>query len=293
YREAGLRWIAGADLYSEQFHFNYFPPSAVLFAAWSSLPFQLGGALWRIANMAVFAFGVWRLSRLSEGVPSSARFLITTVVTVVLSASAARYGQMTLAMSGLMMAAVADAEDEAFWRAAFYAALAVALKPLAVVLVLVLLVIYPRLSWRMIIALAVVFLLPFLCQQPDYVWRQYAAVPAMLATRAGIQSEWQHVFALFDTLGWTATDAQETVIRGVSAVFVLLLCWRVRRREPDIGVALSIYALASCYILLFGSGTERNTYAMMTPVVGLLAGIAWDSRDRRLLGLMAAIVTIM
>ena len=133
YREAGLRWLDGQDLYPAQFRFNYFPPSAVLFAAWSSLPFQLGGALWRIANIAVFAFGVWRLSHASDGSHSSTRFLIASVVTVILSDSAARYGQMTLAMAGFMMAAVADAEGGALWRAAVYAALAMAPKPLAVV----------------------------------------------------------------------------------------------------------------------------------------------------------------
>lgn len=293
YREAGLRWLAGQDLYSAQFRFNYFPPAAVLFAAWSSLPFQLGGALWRVADIAVFAFGVWRLSNSSEEPRSSTRFFIATVVTVILSASAARYGQMTLAMSGFMMAAVADVERGALWRAAAYAALAVALKPLAVVLVLLLLAIYPRLSWRLIITLALFFLLPFLFQHSDYVWRQYVAVPAMLATRAGQRYEWQHVFGLLDTLGWTATSAQETVIRGASAVFVLFLCWRVRQRAPDIGVALPIYALATCYILLFGSGTERNTYAMMTPVVGLVTAKALDSQDRRLLVLMSSVIAIM
>ncbi len=115
----------------------------------------------------------------------------------------------------------------------------------------------------------------------------------MLATRAGQPYEWQHVFTLFDTLGWTATSAQETVVRAASAVFVLFLCWRVRRRAPDVGVALVIYALATCYILLFGSGTERNTYAMMTPVVGLVAATAWDIRDRLGLTLMSAVIAVM
>jgi len=293
YREAGLRWVGGQDLYPAQFRFNYFPPSAVLFAALSWLPFQLGGALWRIANIALFAFGVRRLSDASNTSRSSARFLIASVVTVILSDSAARHGQMTLAMAGFMMAAVADAERGALWRAAVYAALAVALKPLAAVLVLLLFAIYPRLSWRMAIALAAFFLLPFLFQHPDYVWRQWAAVPAMLATRAGQQYEWQHVFTLFSTLGWTATSVQEAAIRGLSAVFVLFLCWRVRQRAPDMGVALAVYALATCYILLFGSGTERNTYAMMTPVIGLVAATAWDSRNRGLLGLMSAVMAIM
>jgi hypothetical protein len=294
YREAGLRWLSGQDLYPAQFRFNYFPPSAVLFAALSWLPFQLGGALWRIANIALFAFGVRRLSDASDTAHSSTRFLIATVVTVILSDSAARHGQMTLTMAGFMMAAVADAERGALWRAAVYAALAVALKPLAAVLVLLLFAIYPRLSWRMAIALAAFFLLPFLFQHPDYVWRQWAAVPAMLATRAGQQQyEWQHVFTLFTTLGWTATSVQEAVIRGASAVFVLFLCWRVRQRAPDMGVALAVYGLATCYILLFGNGTERNTYAMMTPVVGLVAATAWDTLNRGLLGFMSAVMAVM
>ncbi len=294
YREAGLRWLQGQDLYPAQFRFNYFPPSAVLLAGWSWLPFGLGGALWRIANIAVFAFGLWTLSHHTDPTPSSRRFLIATVVTVVLSASAARYGQMTLAMAGLMMAAVVYAEAGALRRAAVCIALAVALKPLAVVLLLLLVVIYPRLLWRTGVALAVLFLLPFLFQHADYVWRQYAAVPDMLATRAQPNYDWQqNIFGLLDKLSWTATDGGQAVASGAIAVLVLLLCWRVRRHAPAIGVALSVYALASCYILLFGSGTERNTYAMLAPVIGLVAAAAWDARDRRLLGLISAVILIM
>ena len=294
YREAGLRWLHGQDLYPAEFRFNYFPPSAVLFAAWSWLPFVLGGALWRIANIAVFAFGLSTLSDCTERAPSSRRFLIATVVTVVLSASAGRYGQATLAMAGLMMAAVAYAEAGALRRAAACAALAVALKPLAVVLVLLLAAIYPRLLWRLGVALVAVFAMPFLFQHTDYVWRQYAAVPAMLATRAQPNYDWQqNIFGLFDKLSWTATNAEQAIVSGACAAVVLFLCWRVRRHAPAIGSALSVYALASCYILLFGSGTERNTYAMLAPVIGLVAAAAWGSRDRRLLGFISAVILIM
>jgi hypothetical protein len=293
YREAGLRWLQGQDLYPAQFRFNYFPPSAVFFAAWGWLPFGLEGAIWRMANISVFAFGLWRISSCGQRPIPTARFLIATVVTVVLSASAARYGQLTLAMSGLMMAAVADVEGGQLWRAAVYAALAVALKPLALVLALLLVAIYPRLLWRTAIALALFFLLPFLFQHTDYVLRQYAAVPAMLQTRAHQHYEWQHIFGLLDKLGWVATNAQETIVRAVGAVFVLFLSRRVRRRAPGIGAAISLYALATCYILLFGSATERNTYAMLAPIIGLTAATAWHARDRYLLGLMTALAWIM
>ena len=294
YREAGLRWLNGQDLYPAEFKFNYFPPSAVLFAGWSWLPFGLGGAIWRILNIAVFAYGLWSLSNRAEPTPSSQRFFVATVVTVVLSGSAARYGQMTLAMAGLMMAAVALVETGALWRAAACAALAVALKPLAIVLLLLLVAIYPRLLWRCGVALAVLFLMPFLFQHPDYVWRQYAAVPAMLATRAHPNYGWQqNIFGLLDKLFWSATDVGQTVTNGALAVAVMFLCWRARRHAPAIGVALAIYGLASCYILLFGSGTERNTYAMLAPVIGLVAVTALEAWDRRLLAFVGSLILIM
>jgi hypothetical protein len=294
YRDAGLRWLHGEDLYPAQFRFNYFPPSAVFFAAWSWLPFGLEGALWRVANIAVFAFGLWRINSCGEQPIPPARFFIATVVTVVLSASAARYGQLTLAMSGLMMAAVADVEEGgALWRAAIYLALAVALKPLAVVLALIVVTIYPRLLSRTAIALGVCFLLPFLFQHTDYVLRQYADIPAMLQIRSHQRYEWQHLFGLLEKVGWTPTSAVQTIMTGAFAVFVLFLSWRVTQRAPAVGAALTTYGLAACYILLFGTATERNTFAMLAPVIGLVAAMAWHSRDRYLLALMSAIAWIM
>jgi len=293
YRDAGQRWLHGQDLYPAQFRFNYFPPSALFFAAFSWLPFGLEGVIWRIVNIAVFAFGVWRISGCGERPIPTSRFFIATVVTVVLSASAARYGQLTLAMSGLMMAAVAEVESGALWRAAILIALAVALKPLALVLALVLVAIYPRLLARTTIAVALFFLLPFLFQHTDYVLRQYADVPTMLAARSHQRYEWQHLFGLLGKLGWETSNAQENVITGATAVFVLFLCWRVRQRAPAVGIAVTLYGLATCFILLFGTATERNTFAMLAPVIGLAAAMAWHTRDRDLLGFFSAVAWIM
>jgi alpha-1,2-mannosyltransferase len=293
YRDAGLRWLHGEDLYPAQFRFNYFPPSALFFAAFSWLPFGLEGAIWRVANIAVFAFGVWRISGCGERPIPASRFLIATIVTVVLSASAARYGQLTLAMSGLMMAAVADVENGALWRAAILMALAVALKPLALVLALLLVAIYPRVLWRTTAAVGAFFLLPFVFQNTDYVLRQYAEVPVMLAARSHQHYEWQHLFGLLEKLGWVTTETEQALVTGAAAVFVLLLCWRVRKRAPAVGAALTLYGLAACYILLFGTATERNTFAMLAPIIGLAAAMAWHTRDRDLLGFFSAVAWIM
>ena len=159
YRDAGLRWLHGEDLYPAQYRFNYFPPSAVFFAVFSGMPYGIEGALWRIANIAVFAAGLWRLGAHGDETATARHFMISTVVTVILSASAARYGQLTLAMSGLMMATATDLEEGHLWRAAIFAALAVAMKPLAVVLALLLFAVYPRARWRVALALLVFFVL--------------------------------------------------------------------------------------------------------------------------------------
>ena len=293
YRDAGLRWLHGDDLYPVQFRFNYLPPSAVFFAAWNWLPFPVEGAVWRIANIAVFALGLWRISALGGGSKTRMRFLLATIITIALSASAARYGQLTLAMSGLMMIAVADLEAGLLWRAAMFAALAVVMKPLAVVAWLTLAAVYPRLRWRAAITLVFFLLLPFLFQKTDYVFRQYAAVPAMLEARANQHYHWQHLFGLFEMLGWVATNLQQTLIRGIGAAVVLYLSWRTKRRTPSIGVGLTLYALATCYILLLGSATERNTYGMLAPFIGLMAATAWETRDGRRLALMGGLASIM
>ena len=290
YREAAARWRGGQNLYPAHFRFNYFPTSAVFFLPWTSLSFALGGAIWRALNVLVFALGVWRVCALWQ--KSTARFLATTIVAILLSDSAARYGQMTLAMAGLMMLAVAEVERGAAWRAAIFCALAVAMKPLAIVLLLTMAVIDWRISWRIAVACAGVFLIPFLAQHPDYVLRQYAAVPGMLAARADQPYVWQHLFALLGSLGWATTDIEQTLVRGVVALFVLILCRRVLQRRPEIGVALYLYALTACYILLFGSATERNTYAMMGPIIGLLATHAWCAKDRLLFGAMSTLTLV-
>ena len=293
YRDAGLRWLHGEDLYPAQYRFNYFPPSAVFFAVFSGMPYGIEGALWRIANIAVFAAGLWRLGAHGDETATARHFMIATVVTVILSASAARYGQLTLAMSGLMMATATDLEEGHLWRAAIFAALAVAMKPLAVVLALLLFAVYPRARWRVALALLVFFVLPFLFQHPDYVLRQYAAVPGMLEARALQRYEWQHLFGLLEKLGWTVTSVEQTILTGTAAVFVLFLCWRMRSHPPAIGGGLAFYGLASCYILLFGAGTERNTFALIAPVIGLASARAWQSKDLGTLALLGALTLLM
>ena len=115
----------------------------------------------------------------------------------------------------------------------------------------------------------------------------------MLEARANQHYQWQHLFGLLEVVGWVATNFQQTVIRGIGAAVVLYLTWRTKRRTPSIGAGLTLYALATCYILLLGSATERNTYGMLAPFIGLMAAASWETRDGRRLALMSGLASIM
>ena len=289
YRDAALRWQSGQDLYPAELNFNYFPTFAAFFAPVARMPFAVGDAVWHMLNIVLFALGVRRMSGLGARAETPARFLIASLVTILLSASAARHGQATLAMAGLMLFAVADVECRSPWRAAVFSVLAVAVKPPAVVLMLVLVAVYPRLLWRTAVALAIVFCGTLFLQAPDYVLHQYAAVPDMLLERGRRGGDWDHLFRAFSGFGWDLGQAEQTLIRGAGAILVLLLCWLARRRAPTVGPAFATYTFAASYILLLGSGTEGNTYAMMGPIIGLLAASAWQDKAHARFVSMAAL----
>ena len=67
----------------------------------------------------------------------------------------------------------------------------------------------------------------------------------------------------------------------------------MRSHPPAIGGGLAFYGLASCYILLFGAGTERNTFALIAPVIGLASARAWQSKDLGTLALLGALTLLM
>jgi len=280
YRETGFRWREGLDLYPAELYFNYFPSAALFFVPWTWLPFDVGGAIWRAVNIGVFALGLWHFTSVTElsrfGSRARSAFLIASLFTIVLCWTAARYGQITLMMAGMMMMAVADIQRGAFWRAAIVASVAVALKPHAVVLLLALIVVYPRLRWRALIVCAVLALVPFLFQEPRYVLSQYVFIPEMLQTRSGRTDRlFAHIFDFLGSIGLETSSLQQVFVRMISAIFVLFLCWRTARRKPSPGVAFYFYTFTSCYILLLGAGIEPNTYAMMGPIIGLLAACTW------------------
>ncbi len=269
YRNAALRFGAGEPLYAGG-RFLYFPTAAALFAPLTELPYALGAGLWRSLNLVVFAAGVQALCRSLPG--GGQKMLVpVSLVSAALAWSAARHGQMTLCMGGCMMLGAAAVQRAGEQRAALWLALGVALKPHALALQLVVAAgSRPAFAYFGLASLGAVLLL-FVGRDGGYVLAQLATLPQIFELRMdwGDQRPSPHVFGLLATLGIVVSTFTRNVLRVACALAVLEACRRLRRGAGPEGVALPLYALSTFAILLLGHGTERSTYALMAPVLGI------------------------
>ena len=294
YRNAVWNWFAGEPLYNLQGHgFLYLPQEAFVFAPWAVLPHPACELVWRWSIIGILALSVARLTRLLNG--DGRWFFAMSATSTVLAWGCARNGQSTLIITALMILAVADLSEKRWWRATFLLSLAFAFKPLAIVLIMLAAVVYPRMSWRLAIGLLLVALVPFATQRPEYVLSQYRACQQNLQITfdVGETSLWAQFFSMLKVAGIDLPSTARTAIRLVAASATLFACWQAVRNLSPQRAAYYVFALAACYLMLFNSRTEGNTYAMVGPVYGvLLAESAYLLKNRRSTSWMIAAVVL-
>ncbi|MDJ0957694.1 MAG: glycosyltransferase family 87 protein [Arenicellales bacterium] len=281
YRDAAIHWLNTEPLYNTAYYgFIYLPQSALLFTPFAYIPAFLGTSLWPVLNIGMFAVGIYSFAQLASRRYRSELFLPMTIVSIAMAMGAAKSGQMTLIMAGLMMVALVDLTEKNWWRAASMLILSLAFKPLSIVLILLVAVLYPRARIPLLVALAVLLLVPFTLQDPGYVWEQYAT---NLQTITHIANETREIqFAqVFWMLGSAGVDIPDTVqfaIRLLFAMLTLGLGWWLRgKQEPDT-FAIYLYSLAVIYLMLFNTRTENNTYVMLAPALAVFTVWAFQSQ---------------
>ncbi len=299
YREGAVYWMASTTIFADPGvgGFVYLPQAAILFIPFALLPVAACEVVWRFVTISVFAFGIFRFAHLGRRSPAQDLFPLMTLVSLPMAWDCARNGQATLAMTGLMLLAVADISRESWWRAVLWLSLAVAVKPLAIVLALLVMAVHRPLSWRLPAGLAAMALFPFVTQHPSYVLGQYAAFWSSLtkAVHVGVVAHgWTTPFTALRVAGIAVPERAQTVMRATAAAATLAIFWLGRRRFDDARLAGFAYCLAAVYLILFSPRTENNTYAMLGPAIGLLLARAVLVEKRTaegvLLGLTVAVL---
>ena len=273
YSDAGRKWIESQALYSYSRGFVYSPLIAAFFALFSWMPFSLGAALWRLLDLAIFIGAIfwWLKAGIHDRIQNSSYGLVFLLI-LPLSLGNFNNGQINPLIIGLLMIAILAAANGRWTLSAICVGICTYLKiyPLSVGLLLAL--IYPRrLAWRLGLTLILMGALPFLLQEPAYVFEQYRR---WFSTRAADDRRLNmdiapRDFAMFLKMFHINLSASVFLVVQIcagAAAAAICLIGRIRK-WPEGRLLVCLFTLGTCWMLLFGPATEDATYAMIAPAL--------------------------
>jgi hypothetical protein len=280
YRAAALGWWRGEDVWGTgAAGFLYLPSFAVVFTPFALLGPRVGDIAWCLVSVGLLSAGLWQLYRRLIGPVPPARLGATLLISFPAAAAAIRDGQATPAMLALMLLATAALADGRRLATGLWLAAAIALKPLALVMAMLMAALYPRTILPLALGLLVVLAAPLIHPNPETAMALYrAAFDKILTASAPGPGPWADLSGLLGALGWSLSGNVMTVIRVAAALATLALALQMRR-ESETEAALGLLTLGNVYLMLFSPRTEINTYIMLVIPVALYAALLWH-RER-------------
>ena len=182
YQLAGSHWIHGENVYTQWMGFVYSPVVAAFFAPFAWIPVSVANVLWRVLNTALLLGGLAAIlkTNLFAGIKGK-NYGILYLLLVPLAIGNIDISQANPLVAGLLLLAIAAVRVERWNSAAACVAIATYFKNYPIAYGLLICVIAPgRFGWRILVALLLLLLIPFVFQHWSYVWSQYHA---WIATR--------------------------------------------------------------------------------------------------------------
>jgi hypothetical protein len=148
--------------------------------------------------------------------------------------------------------------------------------------------------WRLLAGLAVLFLVPFLAQRPAYVASQYEQWLTALGpiSRVGLDGVFAQLFGMLAAAGLAVSTTIQTSIRAGAALLTIWLCADASRRHTPAQAAVFLFALNVCYLMLFSTRTENNTYSALAPALAVSFAQEWSVMRRPLVGAGLALLAL-
>src|SRR6266436_172953 len=284
YWHAGTRWIRGEYLYPHRNQFLYSPLAAAWFAPFALLPQALGGILWRLLSAIALILGARRSGRMAWPGTSGVRWTAWGLAALLpLSLSNLNNGQAGVLITAFLLFGIVFCASGQWQITAACFAIATIFKLYPIALALLLVALYPgKLSWRLALWLAGLFLLTFLLQQRSYVLTQYQEWFAQLAhdnrRLQGAYGTWRDAWLLLRLARVPMTMLAWTTLQLVAGILAAAFCvWGQRSGWNSRRCLAAAFCLASAWMTLFGPATEAATYIILAPAVifGLIT--SWRS----------------
>jgi hypothetical protein len=288
--ESGSRlWWAERNMYDTEqcpLDFRYGPLFAVALTPLTCLPTWLGGLFWNWLNIGLFLWAAraWarRILPCAWNDEREAVFLLLMLVAS---------GRMlwSAQANSLIFAAVAGASlailDRRWWLAVILLAAPVHIKVWPLAAAGLLIACWPRqLGWRFAVSLLVLAALPLATKPPAIVWARYCDwFAAITGPMLHVRHEYRDAWTLWEFIQWPIDPIAYMVMQVSTGMLALALCLRQQEREPNSPARLLTFVMGmwTAWQLVFGPGTERNTFGLIGPLAAwaVVAALA-DHRGR-------------
>ena len=296
---AGENWRTGHDLYDQVSEgvdvYRYSPLAAAGFAPWSFLPLSVGNALWRIFNTVVFlsAMLIW-VKELYPGQLTRTQFAQYSLLALPMSVPSLNNGQINpLLMALMLMAPVMAKRGYFFWCAVLLsAAIWIKLYPVALALLLAL-VYFRRLTPWLVVTLIAGMGLPFLLQNPQYVYEQHGNWLTYLRSdnRELVPLDFwpRDIRLLFHVYGRSLSGIGYASIQlGVALAMAGLVLSAKRCKLSEERILEIITIFACIWMTIFGPATESATFILLAPALAISFLLVW--RDNTHLAVKSLVV---
>lgn len=262
--------------------FHYLPVMLMIGTPLSFVDIQLAGALFGILSAVLFAFSVVRLAQqITPDTPFASAGLMLAISTTT-TVMALYLLQMQMLMTAAMILAAVAAMEERPRQMAVWLLVAVALKPLAIVMALLAAVVVPRTRLPLLLGIAVLLVLPFAVRSFSYMTTEYANYIRQLShiTDAvpGAWDDQTDISTLLVALGLDLAPGVRLLLRLAAAFGTLVLSFRITALRNAKATGLALLVLATCYIGLFNPRQENVSFLVVVPSVAAI-GVVMLSRD--------------
>jgi alpha-1,2-mannosyltransferase len=272
----GTFWAKSPLYVPESLHgFHYLPIMLIIGTPLSWVNVQLAGAMFGLLSVVFFSFSIFRLAQQIMPTRPIAAAGCILAISLMAALIALRLLQMQMPMTAAMICAAA-AGMRGHWRAyVSWLLLAVALKPLAIVMVLLSVVTIPKTRVPFIVGIAVLLFFPFAVQDWDYLASEYVNYVRQLLnitnTDPAIWGNQAEFSTLLKTLGLELGAGTRLAIRLGAALVTLWLAWRIALERNARATSFALLVLSACYIGLFNPRQEAMSYLVVVPGLAALS----------------------
>jgi len=262
-------WLADLDPYLNSFYeFRYGPAFAELFTPLMILPSRLASLVWMWLNLGVFC---WSLRVLIRDILPARWSPDREGVFLLLVLATSYRGLWSAQTNGLILACVVAAMQAILARrwalAAACLAFPVHIKIWPVAGALLLVSCWPRrLALRFSAALAAIGLIPLVTKSPLVLWQRYYDWLGAIGGPMQKRHDYRDAWTIWEAFG-TPDAASYALLQLSMAVLALALClWQRQKVGTTARLCTFVLGLWTSWQLLFGPGSERNTFCLLAPL---------------------------